>query len=103
MVRAPLLVTLTCVLATPAFADLPVTYDTNYKALKERLLFGDPLGFSLYDNPACAGEPVYSEILGAGAPPVTVELPRRCPRWRPARAEQRGHRLRPEAPQSNTR
>jgi len=57
----------------PAAAVLPVAYEADLKALKKNLRFGDPLGFSLYTTPDCTGTPLYSEILGAGTPRVTVE------------------------------
>jgi hypothetical protein len=60
-------------LATPAWAGLPVAYDADYKTLKKNVFIGDPLGFELYETTDCTGTPVYSEILGAGTPEVTVE------------------------------
>ncbi len=51
-------------LATPAWAELPVASDADHKTLKKNLLFGDPLAFELYETADCTGAPVYSEILG---------------------------------------
>ena len=59
--------------ATPAWAGVPVAYDADYKTLKKNVFIGDPLGFELYETTDCTGTPVYSEILGAGSPQVTVE------------------------------
>ena len=68
-----LIASIALLLGTPAWAGLPVTYDADYKILRKKLLFGDPLGFELYDTADCTGVPVYSEILGAGTPQVSVD------------------------------
>jgi hypothetical protein len=66
--------TLVCLLGSaPAHAGLPVAYDADLKTLRKELRFGDPLGFSLFTTPDCTDKPVYSEILGAGTPSVSVE------------------------------
>ena len=68
-----ILTALALLVSTPVLAGLPVAYDADLKALKKNVHLGDPLGFSLYTTPDCAGEPVFAEILGAGTPEVTVE------------------------------
>jgi hypothetical protein len=50
-----------------------VSYDVDLKALRNNVRFGDSLMFSLFDNAACTGEAVYSELLAAGSSRVTVE------------------------------
>ena len=59
--------------AAPAWAGLPVAYDADYKTLKKNVYIGDPLAFELYETTDCSGAPVYSKILGAGTPEVTIE------------------------------
>ena len=44
-------------LAVPAWADLPVTYDADYKTLKKMVLIGDPLDFELYETEDSTGAP----------------------------------------------
>ena len=68
-----LLLVAALLLATPAWAGLPVAYDADYKTLKKNVFIGDPLAFELYETTDCTGTPVYSEILGAGTPQVSVE------------------------------
>jgi len=60
-------------LAGAAEAGLPVAYDADLKTLRKQVHLGDPLAFELYDNPACEGEPVFAEVLGAGTPALTIE------------------------------
>ena len=59
--------------SAPAWAGLPVAYDADYKSLKKNVFIGDPLGFEVYETADCSGAPVYSEILAAGTPEVSVE------------------------------
>jgi len=68
-----LLVATAFLVATPAWAGLPVAYDADYTALKKGLGMSEPLDFSLYDTANCTGTPVFGEILGAGTPQVTAE------------------------------
>ena len=74
-----LIASIALLLGAPAWAGLPVAYDADYKTLRKQLLFGDPLGFELYDTADCTGVPVYSEILGAGTPRVSVDRIRPVP------------------------
>jgi len=65
-----LLAALLVLLAAPSWAGLPVSYDAELRAFENRVHGGDPLGFSLFGTADCSGTPVYSQILGAGTPPV---------------------------------
>jgi hypothetical protein len=60
--------------AVHASAELRVFYDAQLKPLRRALHVGDPLDISLYDNPACEGQPIHAEILGAGTLRVSVEV-----------------------------
>jgi len=65
--------------AVPAWAGLRVAYDADYKTLKTNVFIGDPLSFELYETADCTGTPLFSEILGAGTPEVTIEEVRPVP------------------------
>jgi len=50
-----LLVATALLLATPAWAGLPVAYDADYTTLKKSLDIGDPLSFELFETANCTG------------------------------------------------
>jgi hypothetical protein len=74
-----LIIVVALLVAAPAWAGLPVAYDADYKTLKKNVFIGDPLGFELYETADCTGVPVFSEILGAGTPEVTIEQVKAVP------------------------